>query len=232
VANLLLLQFQTIVRFRPYTSMEIEFILRSRVGNILADCALGFISKREAQNSGDIRRAIEATAGAIAEYKETLSPVHLTTLPETLSGLIRIQHAYKAIRKKKEELSSAFDGLPLSSVAVLCIITALTQNGSRGTTLNKLRRGVFTCLVKCHASDETVSPEDFDILLEMLQGSGLLRISIDNESWHNAKQTMEDIPIVLSDSLDEVDEHVKALILKHSFFCSLYEWATKNVTLI
>jgi hypothetical protein len=221
------------VKFLPYTSNEIEFILRSRVGDILADGASRLISQKVAQTSGDLRKALEYAAGAITEYRKSLSSMQMATLPETLSGLVTTKHAHRAMMNTREVLSDIIDGLPLTSKAVLCAMTALTQTGVRETSLEKLRRGISSCFINCQASDEIVSPEDFDFLVESLQGSGLLRIGRDNESLHDAKQTAStmDIPIVLGDSLGEVDKNIEELLLNQGYFRSIYDWITNNVAL-
>jgi hypothetical protein len=218
------------VRFHPFTCHDIECILRSRVGDILAPSASTFIAQKVSQLSGDIRKALEITAGAIAEYKKSASPADLAAIPTRCTDLIKVPHARKAMKNMRDCMASLIEGLPVISRATLCVINTLPKLGIYETTFDKLRRGVSLCLNNCQRIADVVTTGDFEVLLENLRDAGLVQLGMDNEGLSNVKQTakLTDLPIVLGDPLDEVDKCIEELLSKEDYFNAMREYATNN----
>lgn len=179
-----------ILRFRPYTPVEITNILSSRVSEItlpsgtskvVDKTALIFLGKKVANATGDIRKALDILRKSIevveSEYRSALSSLPVNSSQPKLAS-VGIQHISKVAGRALggPSGSSAIASCSIHEKAILCAIVV------RKTTTASTTFEAYSGLCKRDKMLHPLSRGDYATVLSGLLDNGLLTTTTTNKA--------------------------------------------------
>jgi cell division control protein 6 len=203
-------------------------IIQDRIGNTIVPLqALQFIAKKVANTSGDARKALELTAGAVKECLEALQMDH--TKPSASGSLVTMRHVQSTVKRFNRNVAEIISGLPSVAKVILCVTITLAKAQVTTTTVGKLRGFVRDCMMKDRPED-MVSMEDFIILLETLADSGVLSFGkVASKVASVSQMDITEMPIRLGVQLDEVESALEKELCRDSpYFAELCDYVSRN----
>ncbi|KAL7567727.1 hypothetical protein ACA910_012061 [Epithemia clementina (nom. ined.)] len=221
-----------VVTFGAYNHDDLSCILKGRMEeNVMHEKAVEFIAKTVANSGGDARKALEFASKAVKFFYDSLpSEAASSYSPEPL---VTLRHVLEIKNEQNKEYHATIEGLPDNGKAMLCVLSALSQNNVTHTTFTKLRRFTVQCIEE-GGMGETGSEQDFKLLLETLENSGLVRLG-DNTgrkkkaSSANMGPLMElcRMPVCIGQQSSDIEKAVESVLGKDNFYRMLMT-ATKS----
>ena len=227
--------------FSAYNNHDLQSILEDRLGSNLMDPkAIEFIAKTVANTGGDARKALELASKAVMNCYEGL---HAAGIKKSKSSrddpkpLVTLKHVLAIHGTQSKKFQDIIERLPEDGKAILCILSVLSQNSVTQTTYGRLRQFVTQCLDD--GGKEALEKDEFQLLLETLRDSGLIRFGAaaaanknNKKKSHNHKSGSQaqpqpgtldpfQTPVCIGQQALDIDKAIQTVLGKVEFYAKL-----------
>lgn len=180
--------------------------------------------KKVAKASGDVRAALDMVADAVKYRLESLSPVERNAIVTASKPLVTIKEHTQSVKMAQDNLAERIRDIPLYGKIVLCVLVTLAREDVQFARIKDLRECVTACLGDFPDELQTMSPENFMIMLETLVDQNVLKMDQvpagvrERLSTASYQQEM----VRLGTQLEDVSEVVeKDLVDKQGFWAKI-----------
>ncbi len=156
--------------FTTYSAMDLKRILEVRVGHsVISESVLDAIAKKVGSSNGDARKALDAAARAVTACLQKTPDDAMTY--GTLVNTVDVMKLLQSFDKNYKEI---MEGQPTAGKIVMCIASVFAEK-NRSVSLDELYEVTNQVLGATGRLDDMLQSEDFNLVVENLVDSGLLR---------------------------------------------------------